>query len=106
MEKLSGVVCCMRSKPMQKEEILKRIDETVICLYQNKQKEALNRAKELMTVFEHMAEIRAEQKDGSVLQVIRFLKNFIENYNYIDMIGMADCLQEHARRLVEAYGKE
>lgn len=91
---------------MQKEEAFKKIDETVVCLYQNKQKEALNKAKELMSFFERMAEIRAEEKDGSVLQVIRFLKDFIENYNYIDMIGMADCLQVHARSLIDAYCTE
>ncbi len=88
---------------MQKEEKKKKINETIVCMYQNKEKEALTRAAELLPFFERMAEIRAEKKDGSVLQVIRFLKDFIENYNCIDMTGMADCLQAQACSLVNTY---
>ena len=48
---------------MQKEEAIKKINETIVCMYQNKEKEALTRAAELLPFFERMAEIRAEKKD-------------------------------------------
>ncbi len=91
---------------MDKEMTLKLIDEAVECLYQNREKEAMQKVSALLIIYENMAKKRAESQDGSVLDVIRFMKNLIENYNYVDMIGMADCLKEDAYSLIKNYGSE
>lgn len=91
---------------MQAKEVLKEIEKTVECLYQNKEREALIKAEKLLHTFECLAKNQAKKKDGSVLHVISFIKDFIENYNYTDMIGMADCLLEKGYGLIETYGIE
>ncbi len=91
---------------MDKKITVQLIDEAVKCLYQNKEKEAMQKVSALLPLFENMAKERAEIQDGSVLYVIRFMKNLIENYNYADMIGMADCLKEVAYSLIMKYGLE
>lgn len=88
---------------MQKQGSSKLVAEAIECLYQNKEKEAMKKVAELLILFENMAKESAEKQDGNVLSIIRFVKELIENYNYVDMIGMADCLQQDAYSLVMQY---
>jgi len=91
---------------MQKEEVVKKIGETIECLYQNKEKKAMQSVAELMPYFHNIAEKRMTEGSNDILRAIHMLKDLVDNYDQFDMIGMADCLQNDAYDLIKMYDAE
>lgn len=88
---------------MSKKEIICKIDEALEWLYQNKEKKSLQRVAELLQFFQNMAEELVDKDIGGVAHVMNLLKILVENYDHMDMIGMADCLREYAYPLIDTY---
>lgn len=88
---------------MQKEEVVGKIDEAVELLYQNKEKQAIQKVADLLPVFYEMIEKMISLEMDGALQSIHMMKELMENYDHFDMIGMADCLLSNAYDLVQMY---
>ena len=82
----------------------KKINETVLLLYQNKEQEAMQQTKELIIVFQDMIQNQTkEQAEASGNFAILMQRELLENYQSLDMLGMADCLIEKAVLFTKFY---
>lgn len=90
---------------MTEQEICKRTEDVIQCLYQNREQEGIVRlGEELLPIYQQMVqEIMHGQEEKSALVHIKLLKELVEAYRVKDMLGMADCLKEHAFVLIESY---
>ena len=78
---------------MNKEKIEKTVDDTLLMLYQNKGREAVEKVVSLLELFQNMIEnykgqnYTEVQKDGVELQ-----QKLLKAYKIQDILAMADCL--------------
>ena len=89
---------------MDENILQQKIDETVIALYQNREQEAMQQAKELLPIFQNMIQNQtSEQVQAAGNFALLMLRELLENYQSQDMIGMADCLLEKAVLFTQFY---
>ena len=89
---------------MDENILQQKIDETVIALYQNREQEAMQQAKELLLIFQNMIQNQtSEQVQAAGNFALLMLRELLENYQRQDMIGMADCLLEKAVLFTQFY---
>lgn len=89
---------------MDENILQQKIDETVIALYQNREQEAMQQAKELLLIFQNMIQNQtSEQVQAAGNFALLMLRELLENYQSKDMIGMADCLLEKAVLFTQFY---
>ena len=89
---------------MDENILQQKIDETVIALYQNREQEAMQQAKELLLIFQNMIQNQtSEQVQAAGNFALLMLRELLENDQSQDMIGMADCLLEKAVLFTQFY---
>ena len=89
---------------MDENILQQKIDETVIALYQNREQEAMQQAKELLLIFQNMIQNQtSEQVQAAGNFALLMLRELLENYQSQVMIGMADCLLEKAVLFTQFY---
>ena len=89
---------------MDENILQQKIDETVIALYQNREQEAMQQAKELLLIFQNMIQNQtSEQVQAAGNFALLMLRELLENYQSQDMIGMPDCLLEKAVLFTQFY---
>ena len=89
---------------MDENVLQKKISETVIMLYQNREQEAMQQVKELLLIFQNMIQNQtSEQVQAAGDFAVLMLRELLENYQNQDMIGMADCLLEKAVLFMQFY---
>lgn len=83
-------------------ELLEKIEHTVVLLYQNKEKEGMAETEILIRQFQNMIQKMTEVQlvDGGNF-ALAMLKELLENYQQQDMLGMADCLMEKSVLFVQ-----
>lgn len=89
---------------MGEKELLREIEETGCMLYQNKEHEAIKKVAELMGIFQNMIKDQTQEQlalGGNFALVM--LRELLEAYQSLDMLGMADCLREKAVLFVQFY---
>lgn len=89
---------------MNEKELLKEMEETSRLLYQNKEHEAIKKVAELLGIFQNMVKNQTEEQlamGGNFALVM--LRELLETYQSLDMLGMADCLMEKATLFVQFY---
>lgn len=92
---------------MAGKELLVETEETIYYLYQNREHEAIVKMAELLPIYQQMIQVMlVERNDTSAMIYLEMLKKLIENYQARDMLGMADCLSEHAVQMIEYYWRE
>lgn len=78
---------------MSEKQIEEKTRETVYCLYQNRECEALELVSQLLPMYQQrMQKLLEEGKSEQALRCLNMLKQLIECYHAQDMLGMADCL--------------
>lgn len=87
---------------MDENVLQKKISETVIALYQNREQEAMQQVKELLFIFQNMIQNQTSEQAAGEFAVL-MLRELLENYQNQDMIGMADCLLEKAVLFMQFY---
>ena len=76
-------------------ELLGKIENTAVLLYQNKEEEGIAETKRLIQQFQNIIQgMTEEQLSGGGKFAFVMLKELVENYQQQDMLGMADCLME------------
>lgn len=89
---------------MDENVLQKKISETVIALYQNREQEAMQQVKELLLIFQNMIQNQtSEQVQAAGNFALLMLRELLESYQNQDMIGMADCLLEKAVLFTQFY---
>ncbi len=79
-------------------EQMKQNTEAAICaLYQNREHEAVRLVAELIQ------EMLVEWKEERALIFLERLKMLVEQYQALDMLGMADCMEEFAGLMISFY---
>ncbi|MBO5522375.1 MAG: hypothetical protein J5986_01670 [Roseburia sp.] len=89
---------------MGEKELLREIEETSHMLYQNKEHEAMKKATGLLGTFQNMIKNQTQEQlalGGNFALVM--LRELLEAYQNLDMLGMADCLREKAALFVQFY---
>ena len=92
---------------MNKEKIEKTVDDTLLMLYQNKGREAVEKVVSLLELFQNIIEnykgqnYTEVQKDGVELQ-----QKLLKAYKIQDILAMADCLEVDGKRFLCEYYKE
>lgn len=86
----------------ENNRLLKRIEDTAILLYQNKEHEGMGQMTRLLLQFQEMIQNLTEEQMQNVGNfALIMLKELMESYNCADMLGMADCLMVKATLLVQ-----
>ena len=89
---------------MDENVLQKKISETVIMLYQNREQEAMQQVKELLLIFQNMIQNQtSEQVQAAGNFALLMLRELLESYQNQDMIGMADCLLGKAVLFTQFY---
>lgn len=89
---------------MDENVLQKKISETVIALYQNREQEAMQQVKELLLIFQNMIQNQtSEQVQAAGNFALLMQRELLENYQNQDMIGMADCLLGKAVLFTQFY---
>lgn len=89
---------------MDENVLQKKISETVITLYQNREQEAMQQVKELLLIFQNMIQNQtSEQVQAAGNFALLMLRELLESYQNQDMIGMADCLLGKAVLFTQFY---
>lgn len=89
---------------MNENVLQKKISETVIALYQNREQEAMQQVKELLLIFQNMIQNQtSEQVQAAGNFTLLMLRELLESYQNQDMIGMADCLLGKAVLFTQFY---
>ena len=89
---------------MDENVLQKKISETVIALYQNREQEAMKQVKELLLIFQNMIQNQtSEQVQAAGNFALLMLRELLESYQNQDMIGMADCLLGKAVLFTQFY---
>ncbi len=89
---------------MDENVLQKKISETVIALYQNREQEAMQQVKELLLIFQNMIQNQtSEQVQAAGNFALLMLRELLESYQNQDMIGMADCLLGKAVLFTQFY---
>lgn len=89
---------------MNEKELLREIEETSRMLYQNKEHEALKKVAELLGIFQNMVSNQTQEQlavGGNFALVM--LRELLESYQNLDILGMADCLMEKTILFVQFY---
>ena len=89
---------------MDENVLQDKISEAVLLLYQNKEQEAMQQVKELIVMFQNMIQnqtIEHMEEIGNF--AILMQRELLENYQSLDMIGIADCLTEKAVLFMKFY---
>lgn len=89
---------------MDENVLQDKISEAVLLLYQNKEQEAIQQVKELIVMFQNMIQnqtIEHMEEIGNF--AILMQRELLENYQSLDMIGIADCLTEKAVLFMKFY---
>lgn len=89
---------------MNEKELLREMEETSRMLYQNKEHEAMKKVTELLGIFQNMVSNQTQEQlalGGNFALVM--LRELLEAYQNLDMLGMADCLMEKATLFVQFY---
>ena len=82
--------------------LLGQIEKTAVLLYQNKEAEGIVMVSKLIGQFQSMLQNMTQtQLENSGNFAVLMMKELIENYENQDIIGMADCLMEKSKLLVE-----
>ena len=89
-------------------EYLRKKTETAICaLYQTREQEAVRLVAELLQEYQKLIrEMLVEWKDERALIFLERLKMLVEQYQALDMLGMADCMEEFAQLMISFYEEE
>lgn len=89
---------------MNQEMILAEMENAIILLYQNKEKEGMDAVVQLLECFSQIAEtVEGVQADKVKKFAFVVMKELIEAYQAGDVLAMADCLLEKGSVLVQAY---
>lgn len=89
---------------MGEKELLREIEETSRMLYQNKEHEAMKKVADLLGIFQNMIKNQTQEQlalGGNFALVM--LRELLEAYQSLDMLGMADCLKEKAELFAQFY---
>ncbi len=86
-------------------EQMKQNTEAAICaLYQNREHEAVRLVAELLQEYQKLIqEMLVEWKEERALIFLERLKMLVEQYQALDMLGMADCMEEFAGLMISFY---
>lgn len=89
---------------MNKTELQQKIMVACHLLYQNKEQEAVQQVRELLVIFQDMIQQQTkEQLELSGNFALIMQQELLENFQHMDMLGIADCLQEKAILFIEFY---
>ena len=89
------------------EEIRKNTETAICALYQNREQEAVRLVAELLQEYQKLIrEMLVEWKDERALIFLERLKMLVEQYQALDMLGMADCMEEFAQLMISFYEQE
>lgn len=81
---------------MEKKEIIKKTEQTICMLYQNREIEAIKNVTELLPLYQELVqEMYVKQEQERTLAYLQNLKELVECYKEQDMLGMADKLREY-----------
>ena len=88
---------------MNKEKIEKTVDDTLLMLYQNKGREAVEKVVSLLELFQNMIE---NYKGQNYTEVQKDGVELLKAYKIQDILAMADCLEVDGKRFLCEYYKE
>lgn len=89
---------------MTEKELIAKVEDTMIKLYQNRELEGLQQVKDLLPVFQDMIQqILAVQMNQETMGYFTMLKELVAGFQDQNMLGMADCLKQNAFGLIECY---
>ena len=93
---------------MDENVLQDKISEAVLLLYQNKEQEAMQQVKELIVMFQNMIQNMIQNQTIEHMEeignfAILMQRELLENYQSLDMIGIADCLTEKAVLFMKFY---
>lgn len=92
---------------MDMTALQEEIDQVSIAFYQNREQEGLEQVRLLLPKLKTVTGALSEIGDGDDPQILYYIammyQTFNEAYEQMDMLGMADCLQEYASSVVELY---
>ena len=89
---------------MNRTELQQKIKTAYYLLYQNKEQEAVQQVKELLGIFQNMLQQQTKEQmelSGKIALIMQ--QELLENFQNVDMLGMADCLKEKAVLFTEFY---
>lgn len=91
----------------ENNRLLKQIEDTAILLYQNKEQEGMEQVTQLLLQFQNVVQNLTEKQMQYVGNfAVSMLKELMENYNCLDMLGMADCLMLKSTLLIQYIEKQ
>lgn len=89
---------------MEIKEVRITTENAIRNLYQNKEHEAVEQVAKLMPIYQEIVqELVVERNDTDAMVFFHMLKELVECFQVQDMLGMADCLEENALRMVQYY---
>lgn len=86
------------------EELRKNTEAAICALYQNREHEAVQLVAGLLQEYQKLIqEMLVEWKEERALIFLERLKLLVEQYHALDILGMADCMEEFAQLMISFY---
>lgn len=89
---------------MTEAELCEQTEDTIRCLYQNREQEGFTQVGALLPVYQKiLQELLQKQGEEQALKHLVMLKELVGAYQVKDILGMADCMSEGAFAIIRSY---